>query len=136
MMREKMVPDNKKSELEQIAEISSQYVKDCIQCTKCTAGCPASASMDILPHQVIRFLQLGQLNKVLESQTIWNCASCFTCAARCPKNVDLAKIIEAVRLTIIRRAGNSRLKADDVPGKIDDNMPQQAIVSAFRKYNK
>lgn len=136
MGRMKIIPDAKKKELEKILEISGENIKDCMQCGKCTAGCPASSSMDILPHQVIRLLQLGQLDKVANSQTIWSCASCFTCTTRCPRNIDLAKLMEAVRLTIIRSKGNSRLKADDVPGKIDPKMPQQAIVSGFRKYNK
>jgi heterodisulfide reductase subunit C2 len=136
MVRVKVVPYNKKPELEQIFEISGQHIECCIQCAKCSAGCPASSGMDILPHQVIRLLQLGQLDKVAASQTIWTCASCFTCAERCPRNIDLAKVMEAVRLTMIRRAGNSKLTADDISDKIDHRMPQQAIVSGFRKYNK
>lgn len=136
MVRVKIVPDAKKEELAEIFAISNENINDCIQCAKCSAGCPASSNMDILPHQVVRLLQLGQLNKIAESETIWNCASCFTCAARCPRNIDIAKLMEAVRLTIIRRPGNSRFKADDAPGKIDSKMPQQAIVSGFRKYNK
>lgn len=136
MSRVKINPDIKKKELDKILEISGENIRDCMQCGKCSAGCPASDGMDILPHQVIRLLQLGQVDKVASSQTIWNCASCFTCASRCPRNVDLAKLMEAVRLTLIRVKGNSRLKADDVPGKLDDKIPQQAIVSGFRKYNK
>ena len=36
----------------------------------------------------------------------------------------------------IRQQGENHLKADDVPGKLDADLPQQAIVSAFRKYTK
>lgn len=136
MKRVEINSDKKSNEIDQISEISGQRIRDCIQCGKCSAGCPASEGMDILPHQVIRLLQTGQLDKVTESKTIWRCASCFTCAQRCPRDIDIANVLEAVRLTIIRRTGESRLTADDVFGKIDDKMPQQAIVSAFRKYNK
>ncbi|MFT5873509.1 MAG: heterodisulfide reductase subunit C [Clostridium sp.] len=136
MKRVKIFSDKKSKEIDQISEISGQRIRDCIQCGKCSAGCPASEGMDILPHQVIRLLQTGQLDKVMESKTIWRCASCFTCAQRCPREIDIAKVLEAVRLIIIRRTGESKLSADDVFGKIDDKMPQQAIVSALRKYNK
>ena len=32
--------------------------------------------------------------------------------------------------------GLTNLKADDVPALLDEDIPQQAIVSAFRKYSK
>jgi len=136
MKKIKMFSGDKAKELNQIAIMSGQRIQDCIQCGKCSAGCPASEGMDILPHQVVRLLQTSQLDKLTQSKTIWSCASCFTCAERCPRDVDIAKLIEAIRLTVIRRKGESGFKADDVFGKIDDKMPQQAVVSAFRKYNK
>ncbi len=137
VIRSKVVPDNYKKELAEILEISGEMINDCMQCGKCSAGCPAAAGMDILPHQIIRNLQLGQVEKVVESKTIWNCASCFTCASRCPRNVDLARLMEAVRLTIVRKKGNARLKPESVTEIMaDKKMPQQAVVSAFRKYSK
>ncbi len=135
-MREKVVPTQEKNVLEQIIEISGERIQDCMQCAKCSAGCPASSNMDILPHQIVRLLQYGQLEKVAASKTIWNCASCFTCAARCPRNIDIAKLMEAVRLTVIRRVGNNILPAAAIPAKLDGKMPQQAIVAGFRKYSK
>ncbi|MBU3184322.1 4Fe-4S dicluster domain-containing protein [Clostridium estertheticum] len=136
MKRVKIYSGKRLKELEQISQISGQRIQDCIQCGKCSASCPASEGMDILPHQVIRLLQTGELEKVIESKTIWSCASCFTCSERCPRDIDIANVLEAVRLIVIRRSGENRIKAEDVIKKIDDKMPQQAIVSVFRKYNK
>lgn len=137
MGRLKVIPDNDKKELAEILKISGEMINDCMQCGKCTAGCPATMGMDILPHQIIRDLQLGQVEKVLESKSIWICASCFACAARCPRNVDLSRLMEAARLLIIRKKGNSRLKPETVSEIMaDKKMPQQAVVSAFRKYKK
>ncbi|MCB2293365.1 4Fe-4S dicluster domain-containing protein [Clostridium algoriphilum] len=136
MKRVKIFSDSKSKELDQIVHISGQRIQDCIQCGKCSASCPASEGMDILPHQVIRLLQTGELDKVIESETLWSCASCFTCSERCPRNIDIASVLEAVRLIIIRRSGENKMLADDVFAKIDNKMPQQAIVSGFRKYNK
>ena len=50
--------------------------------------------------------------------------------------MEPAKIIEAVRLEAIRRKGNNHMTADDIPEKINDDIPQQAIMSAMRKYSK
>ena len=53
--------------------------------------------MDILPHQIIRMMQFGLLEEVLASKTIWICASCYTCGTRCPNDVDIAKVMDALR---------------------------------------
>ena len=136
MTRIKVSPNNKTKELNQILEISGENILNCMQCGKCSASCPAGSEMDILPHQVVRLLQIGSIEKILNSSSIWNCASCFTCGERCPRNVDISKLMESIRLTIIRKKGSSVLKVDDIPMKIDEKTPQQAIVSGFRKYNK
>ena len=47
-----------------------------------------------------------------------------------------AKIIEAVRLAVIRQQGMDHMRPDDLPALLDDKMPQQALVSAMRKYRK
>jgi len=70
---------------------------NCYQCGKCTAGCPVSAHMDLVPNQVMRLLQLGQMERALHSQAIWQCVSCQTCSARCPKEVDCAGVMDFLR---------------------------------------
>ncbi|WP_291258963.1 4Fe-4S dicluster domain-containing protein [Fusobacterium sp.] len=137
MEREKKVFNKNKKEILLIEEISREKISNCMQCGKCSAGCPATDGMDILPHQIIRYLQMGDLESVKESKTIWTCASCFNCASRCPRNVDLCKLMEAVRLTIIRKKDENRLKVEDIPKLMTDKkIPQQAFMSAFRKYSK
>lgn len=137
MTRIKIDHDKYEKDILQIKKISKEMINDCMQCGKCTAGCPAVTQMDILPHQIIRYLQLGQFDKVIQSKTIWNCASCFTCASRCPRGIDLAKLMEAIRLISLRQKGNNRLKIENI-GQLmtDKKMPQQAVVSALRKYSK
>ena len=44
--------------------------------------------------------------------------------------------MEAVRLMVIRQEGKNYMKSDDVPELLDEDLPQQAIVSALRKYSK
>jgi len=32
----------------------------CLQCKKCTSGCPVAAVADIKPHEMVRMVQFGQ----------------------------------------------------------------------------
>jgi heterodisulfide reductase subunit C len=80
-----------------IKELSGEDVSRCIQCGKCSAGCPISPEMDLQPNQVIHLIQINDLQSVLRSTTIWLCASCQTCSARCPDNIDVAKIMDSLR---------------------------------------
>lgn len=75
-----------------------EEVKLCYQCGKCTGGCPIAPFMDYTPNKLIRFIQLDRIDMVLKSKTIWLCASCKTCSVRCPKNVDLARIMNKLKV--------------------------------------
>lgn len=122
--------DVKNPIIKKLEDISGQNVMACYQCGKCSAGCPMVSLMDLLPNQIIRLVQLGQIEEVVNSKTIWLCASCFSCTTRCPKGVDLAKLMEALRLLLLRKKGNY-VEPSDVD--IDENLPQIALVSNFRK---
>lgn len=69
----------------------------CLQCRKCTNGCPVAGRVDIKPHEIVRLVQLGERDEVLSSRMLWECTSCETCVSRCPQQVDLPAIIDALR---------------------------------------
>ena len=81
-------------------------------------------------------IESGDIEPLLKSESLYKCLSCFACVERCPRGVEPAKVVEAVRLAAIRQKGNNHLKAEAVPELIDDETPQQLLVSAFRKYSK
>jgi heterodisulfide reductase subunit C len=118
----------------EIETISGESLLACNQCGKCSAGCPVAFSMDLLPNQVIRLAQLG-IQDVLASQTIWTCAACLTCVSRCPKGIDLPRVMEAMRLIQMQRAGN-RIESDQLPPEMVAEAPQLAIIGSFRKYSR
>ncbi len=120
----------------EIMERSGQDFYNCIQCGKCTAGCPVLSAMDLHPREVLLYLQLGQEEKLLSSKTPWICASCFTCGARCIKNLDLSRIMEAIRVKILRPRGAACLSPGEIPKEQLEKLPQQALVSGFRKYTR
>lgn len=69
----------------------------CYQCERCTNSCPVSAYMDIKPHQVIRYTQLGRREALMASATIWVCLSCEMCTTYCPNEVRVAELILHLR---------------------------------------
>jgi heterodisulfide reductase subunit C2 len=77
--------------------------KACFQCHKCSTGCPIGPDMDLLPSQVMRLLQLGAEEEVLESRAIWLCASCAACTTRCPQGIDIAGVMDALRIMAVER---------------------------------
>jgi heterodisulfide reductase subunit C len=118
-----------------VEEISGQNLFACYQCGNCTAGCPVSFAMDLGPHQVIRYTLLGLESEVLESNTFWICASCLQCTSRCPKGLDIARIMDALRVILLRK--KERLDRIDVRDLTDENIertPQIAFISGFRKF--
>lgn len=128
---------NQEQELtETIRRISGVNPRLCMKCGKCSATCPAFEEMDYHPHQFVDMVDKGQIRKLLASKSIWSCLSCFACIERCPRTVEPAKLIEAVRLAVIRQQGMNHLKPEQIPDLLDEDLPQQAITSAFRKYSK
>jgi heterodisulfide reductase subunit C len=77
---------------------SGQHIFDCYQCGKCSAGCPVDYAMDLGPRQIMRSIQLGLKKEVMQSTTIWLCVSCETCSSRCPAKIDVAKVMESLRI--------------------------------------
>ncbi|MDH3673959.1 MAG: heterodisulfide reductase-related iron-sulfur binding cluster [Anaerolineae bacterium] len=79
-----------------------QNVFLCYQCVKCSSGCPLAQAMDMMPNQVMRAVQLDN-ECVLESKAIWLCAACQTCTTRCPQGLDVAKIMDMLRIEAKRQ---------------------------------
>lgn len=125
-----------KEQAELIKEISGVDTKKCMKCGKCSASCPSYEAMDIRPHQFVSYVQNEDIEPLLKSEAIWKCLSCFACVERCPRDVKPAKLIEAVRLMVIRQQGQNYLSPDEVPQLLDPELPQQLLASAFRKYSK
>ena len=118
--------------IEKVMKLSGQNIYKCFQCGTCGGACPMSGSMETVPRKVMRMAQLGMEEGVAESKTCWTCASCHTCTVNCPRGIDLARVMEAIRLLTLRKNVNhiepSKLSAEKVK-----QLPQIALVSCFRK---
>ena len=121
---------------EQILRTSGVNPLKCMRCGKCSGTCPAYDEMEYHPHEFVYMVERGEIEPLLNSESLYKCLTCFACVDRCPRDVEPAKLVEAVRLMVIRQQGKNHLKPDQIPEMLDDELPQQAIVSALRKYAK
>jgi heterodisulfide reductase subunit C2 len=97
--------------VEKKAEVS---LNKCYQCKKCSLGCPVAGQIQSPPSEIIRRLQLGAGDELLQTDLIWTCLSCDTCYARCPNEINFAAVIDALRAIalekgVARPAGNPPL---------------------------
>jgi heterodisulfide reductase subunit C len=116
---------------EKVEEISGENLFACYQCGMCSAGCPLTEEMTLLPNQVIRLLQLDDWS-VMDSNAMWICASCLACEVRCPKGVDLARVMEALRQIVLRRRLD-QIELDRLSRREIADLPQIALVANLRK---
>ena len=70
---------------------------------------------------------------ILSSKTPWVCASCLSCTVRCPRGIDLARVMEAIRLLKLRE-NIDYVKLSDIDKEIIEELPQIALISSFRKH--
>ena len=88
--------------------------------------------MDVPPNQIVRLVQLGLEGEIARSGTIWLCASCLKCSIRCPRGIDLARVMEALRLLTLRK-NVSHVDLSEIDRAALLELPQVALVANFRK---
>jgi heterodisulfide reductase subunit C2 len=90
--------------IREVEEASGQRVRNCYQCGNCSATCNFTRFYDYPVNQIMRLVQLGQKDIVLGSRSVWLCAGCQGCTTRCPCNIDVAHVMEVLRI-MSRREG-------------------------------
>lgn len=86
---------------ESIYQSTAVSLARCYQCGKCSAGCAHAREMDYTPSLLFRMLQTEtriQDERVLGAYAIWLCMGCDTCNGRCPQQIDIPKIMNALRV--------------------------------------
>jgi len=121
---------------DEVVRISGVNPRKCMRCGKCSGTCPSYDEMEYHPHQFVYMVETGNIEPLLKSESLYKCLSCFACVDRCPREVEPAKLVEALRLAVVRKQGGDRLTPDDIPELLDEDIPQQLLVSALRKYKK
>lgn len=91
-----------------VEEISGVDLSVCLQCRKCTSGCPVGKLTKSGPSEIMRRLHLDAGNELLEADLLWTCVSCETCSARCPMGIDVAAVMDALRKLALERGASKQ----------------------------
>src|SRR3972149_2255637 len=94
---------NVNSTKELVKKISGVDIDSCLQCKKCTNGCPVAKMVDAPPSEIIRLLQLNTGDEILKRMLVWTCASCEICYSRCPMKIDMAAVMDALRIIAAKK---------------------------------
>lgn len=83
----------------------------CLTCSECTNCCPVFYERSVFdPQAIIRMVNLGLTEELLQSPSIWLCLSCGRCSRACTQTVKGREIITRLRqLAIDSREVSPRL---------------------------
>ena len=78
----------------------------CVQCGKCTAGCPINYVTPPKEPFNIRMLVYDVLNADSEEiasakHFLWQCTTCATCSLRCPKEIEPKDVVMNLRSILV-----------------------------------
>jgi heterodisulfide reductase subunit C len=85
----------------EVKKRSGTDLNRCYQCRSCGNGCPFVQAMDYTPNQVLRLVQFGLREQALTCKTIWVCVGCHTCSSQCPMSIDIAAVMDTLRLMAV-----------------------------------
>jgi heterodisulfide reductase subunit C len=71
--------------------------KLCIQCGKCTGGCPSGRRTAWRIRKIFEEIRLGLREEVFSDDDLWNCTTCYTCQERCPRGLHTTDIVRIIR---------------------------------------
>jgi quinone-modifying oxidoreductase subunit QmoC len=75
----------------------------CFNCGNCTAVCSLSTEGVPFPRKVIRYLQLGMTEKLLQSFEPWLCYYCGDCSETCPRQANPGEVMMGLRRYLTAR---------------------------------
>lgn len=75
----------------------------CVQCGRCSSGCPTAFETGHSPRLLMRYLQWGWIDEAVQSPFPWYCVSCQACTTRCPRGLDISGAMFALRREAIAR---------------------------------
>ncbi len=74
----------------------------CIQCGRCTGGCPVTVRADLNVRQFVNdAYDEEKLDELARLSEIWDCTACHTCAVRCPKGLKPLEVLIGLRSLIV-----------------------------------
>jgi len=96
MFEQRVIFDYDTDTLDKVRDLEgAESMGWCYQCSQCVPVCPVDAVGEYGPMRVYKDLVMGQ--DLFTSDELWKCTTCMQCLRVCPKEVDMMKIMPAVR---------------------------------------
>jgi heterodisulfide reductase subunit C len=80
-----------------LGEEHMETLRLCVQCGKCTGGCPSGRNTALRTRKLFRMAQEDMKEEIFNAPELWFCTTCYTCYERCPKGVKCTDIIRTIR---------------------------------------
>ncbi|MCS7281024.1 MAG: (Fe-S)-binding protein [Desulfobacterota bacterium] len=78
--------------------LENQRIYACIQCGKCTGGCPESGRTPLNVRMIVRKNQFGIAST---GSDLWYCTTCGSCTIRCPRDVKPQEVVLHLRSILV-----------------------------------
>jgi Fe-S oxidoreductase len=96
----------------------------CLQCGKCTGGCPIALRASFNIRSLMREVLLGgEPGVVLEHPELWDCTTCSTCTLRCPRGLKPAEFIVGLRAELVEEGRVPKTVIDALEGTYKHGNP-------------
>ncbi|RLD17522.1 MAG: (Fe-S)-binding protein [Bacteroidetes bacterium] len=96
MFEQRVIFDYDTDMMDKITDLAGgESMAWCYQCAQCVPVCPVNNVGDYGPRKIVRDLSLGI--DLFNDDNLWKCTTCMNCLRVCPKEVDMIKIMPAVR---------------------------------------
>ncbi len=99
-----------------------EIIRECIQCTICTAVCPVVAAaadpareLDLTPQQIMNLLRLNMIDSALGARMVWHCVTCYLCQEHCPQGIPVADVLYELRNIAQRQFHPAPVAVDRLP---------------------
>lgn len=97
------------------AQVGTSSYQSCYSCQRCTNICPVVRlyddpieKLDMLPHQIMFSLGIGNKEIAMGSQMIWSCSTCYLCQEHCPNQVEITDIFYNLKNAAINKIEGGR----------------------------
>jgi len=86
----------------------------CIQCGRCTGGCPVTVRTNLNVRRfVYNSLDQSMRDDLAKLPEIWDCTACNTCAVRCPKGLKPVEVLMGLRNILVVEQGTVQTTVRD-----------------------
>ena len=87
----------------EVAALGGSTLTKCFNCGNCSAVCALSQGEVAFPRKIIRYLQLGLEDRLMESTEPWLCYYCGECSKTCPREAEPGELMMATRRWLTTR---------------------------------